>query len=76
MRGRSPRSATQTHLRHDHELVAREVELLDGFPEDDLRLAVRVYLRMRIIGKPDARTVRVTHVGSVKGSDAVVISTT
>ena len=32
------------HLCEDNELVARQVEFLDGVPEDDLGLTVRVNL--------------------------------
>ena len=36
--------ADPTHLRHHHNLVAREVVLLDGLAEDDLRETVAVNL--------------------------------
>ena len=59
---------------HDNNLIARKLELFDSLSEDDLRLSVRVDLRLVKPGLSMGRSNR-AHVGRIEGGDAVVVST-
>ena len=61
------------YLGHDDEFIARQAELLDGVPKNDLREPVRIHLHEALVQNTPTQLERKTHVGGVESLDTVVI---
>ncbi len=63
-----------THFGHHDNFFAWQVVLLDGLPEHDLGLPVRINLREKNGLVKSIKLVRFTYVGSVEGIDSSIIA--
>ena len=68
-----PAHDRHTYLGHDDKFIARQAQLLDGVPKNDLREPVRVHLRESLVQNTPTQLESKTHVGGVESLDTVVI---
>ena len=64
----------ETHLGHNHNLVAWEAQLFDGFSENDFGKSIRIDLIIPPNGKQIKKESVETNIGCIKSVDSRIIT--